>query len=70
MDTCETQDGKQINDGVKLTLSLQHGTTVREVKGKVRAFESDGETRWEILTNDPLRPAIGFLPENVLTYSK
>jgi len=53
----------------------------RIVKGTIRAFEhvervyddegiavgKTSETKWEILTGDPHYPAVGFLPENVLT---
>lgn len=55
----------------------------QEVKGVVRSFEQvervydeEGiavgkttEMHWEISTGDPMYPAIGFLPENVLTRS-
>ena len=54
-----------------------------EATGTVRAFEhiervydeegiavgETSETRWEISTDDPQHPAIGFLPENALTRS-
>ena len=63
----KTRDGKTVTDGQKTTLTLQHGTHEREVKGTVRSFEQDGETRWEIVTDDDQWPAVGFLPENVLT---
>jgi len=53
----------------------------RAVTGTVRAFEhvervyddegiaigKTSEVRWEISTDDPQHPAIGFLPSNVLT---
>jgi hypothetical protein len=65
--TCRSQDGKVIRDGDRTTLTLQHGTSERVVTGTIRAFAQDGETRWEILTGDPQRPAIGFLPEHVIT---
>jgi hypothetical protein len=58
-----------------------HDYSEREVKGTVRAFEhvervydeegiaigKTSETKWEITTGDPVYPAVGFLPENVLT---
>lgn len=34
----------------------------RSVQGKARSFEQDGETRWEVATDDPQYPAIGFIP--------
>lgn len=51
----------------KATLTLRHGDTERVVKGKIREFEQDGETRWEIETGDEHHPAIGFVPENVIS---
>ena len=69
----------------ELTLSKGFGVgySERVVKGIVRAFEhvervydDEGiaigkvsEIRWEISTDDPQHPAIGFLPENALTRS-
>jgi hypothetical protein len=81
--TVKTQDGSVITDGEKVTLTLRHGETERVVKGVVRAFEhvervyddegiavgKTSEIKWEVLTGDPQYPAIGFLPENVLTRS-
>jgi hypothetical protein len=83
MSTFETQDGKTIKDGQKVSLRVGKGDpTVREttlggapthdysesvITGTVRSFEQDGETRWEVVTDDAQYPAIGFLPKNVLT---
>lgn len=65
--TCQSQDGKVIRDGESTTLILQHGASERIVTGTIRAFEQDGHTRWEVVTGDPQHPAIGFLPEHVVT---
>jgi hypothetical protein len=75
--TSKTRDGKLITDGAYAELTLlhgerseiEHGAYERTLKGIVRAFDQDGETRWEISTDDPQHPAIGFLPESVLTRS-
>jgi hypothetical protein len=49
---------------------LSHGDySERKVRGLVQVFDQDGETHWEIKTGVPQYPAIGFLPENVLTHS-
>jgi len=81
--TIKAKDGSEITDGDKTTLTLLHGTTERVVGGTVRAFEhvervydeegiavgKTSETKWEVLTGDPQYPAVGFLPESVLTRS-
>lgn len=48
--------------------------TVRAFDQVERVYDEEGiaigktsERRWEILTGDPQHPAVGFLPENVLT---
>jgi hypothetical protein len=64
--TCQGQDGQLIRDGDTTTLLLQHGSSERVATGTVRAFEQDGDIRWEVSTNDPQHPAIGFLPEQVV----
>lgn len=77
----KTQDGKTVRDGDVVTLSLRKGTSEIEQTGKVRRFDhvervydeegiavgKTSEERWEISTDDPQHPAVGFLPENVLT---
>lgn len=66
----ETNDGKLLTDGAYVKdLQLRHGQDTRRVSGIIRAFEQDGETRWEISTGDEQWPAVGFLPENALTRS-
>lgn len=79
--TCQAQDGAIITDGEAAELVLLHGETERRVSGIVHVFEQHervydeehiavgktSEFHWEILTGDPQYPAIGFLPENVLT---
>lgn len=42
--------------------SLRRTQFERTVTGVIRSFEQDGETRWEISTDDPKHPAIGFDP--------
>lgn len=71
MHECQTNDGKVLKEGaVVRRLKLQHGATVKEVSGKLRAFEDeDGVVRWEVATGDPTYPAVGFLPDNALTLS-
>lgn len=73
-------DGRSVRDGEQVTVTLQRpGGATRTVTGRVRAFEEAGpcptcgrpldeagELRWEIETDDPAYPAIGFLPEHLL----
>ena len=71
----------KVKDGDKGEFTLQHGVypdnyqpnpdssgkpVERVVKGTVHRFIQDGETRWEIQTDNQQYPAIGFLPEHVL----
>jgi beta-lactam-binding protein with PASTA domain len=83
MSTFSTKDGQSVADGDTVTLTLSKGSSEarpdtltgesradyseRSITGTVRSFEQDGETRWEISTDDPQHPAIGFLPGNALT---
>ena len=66
MTTCKAHDGQTVTDGSAMRLVLAHGDNERTIEGNVRAFEQDGETRWEIETGVAQWPAVGFLPENVL----
>jgi hypothetical protein len=62
------RDKSKISDGETATLDLAYDTDIVTATGVVRAFKDEnGETRWEISTDDPQHPAIGFLPQNVLT---
>jgi hypothetical protein len=79
--TFKAQDGVVVKDGETTTLSLAYDSERVVVTGTVRFFEQtdrvyDAEgiaigtnvtTHWEISTDDPAHPAIGFRPENVLT---
>lgn len=44
----------------------QYEDVKRTMTGKVRSFESDGKTCWEVETGDPQYPAIGFNPETAI----
>jgi hypothetical protein len=66
MKTFRAEDGNVVTDGDVTTLTVRHGAAERVVTGTVRAFEQEGEIRWEISTGDPQHPAIGFLPEAVV----
>jgi hypothetical protein len=70
----------QFTDGDRATLALRPGAypedhpdpelrgqpIERSVTGVVRSFEQEGETRWEISTDDPQHPAIGFVPDTAV----
>jgi hypothetical protein len=67
-------------NGARATLELRPGAhpddhpdpelrgkpIARSVTGVIRSFEQDGETRWEISTDDPQHPAVGFDPETAV----
>ena len=77
----KARDGSVIKDGETATLKLAYDYEEVVATGVVRAFEhvervyddegiavgKTSEVRWEISTDDPQHPAIGFLPSNVLT---
>jgi hypothetical protein len=70
MAKCKARDGSVIQDGAAVMLELAYDTDSVFAAGVVRSFtDEDGQTRWEISTEDPQHPAIGFLPQNVLTVS-
>jgi hypothetical protein len=76
-----TRDGKMVSDGDAVELVLMYGPVEVAAKGIVRQFEhveriyddegiavgKTSEPKWEISTDEPQHPAIGFLPENVKT---
>ena len=79
----KAQDGQIVSDGDVVTLTLRKGDSEIEQTGTVRRFDhvervydeegiaigKTSEERWEISTDDPQHPAVGFLLENVLTRS-
>lgn len=81
MASFKTNDGQTVSDGEAVTLELRKGELSITVTGTVRQFDhvervyddegiaigKTSEPRWEISTDDPQHPAIGFLLENVLT---
>ncbi len=81
MASFKTQDGTAIKDGDSVEIVLMYGLSEVNQKGIVRQFDhvervyddegiavgKTSEPRWEISTDDPQHPAIGFLPENVKT---
>lgn len=67
----QSRDGEIIKDGSSVTLELAYDTASIKRKGVVRSFvDETGGIRWEILTDEPQWPAVGFLPENVLSADK
>lgn len=84
MASFKAQDGSSIKDGDVVRLRVQKGGSELELQGVMHAFDHvervyDGEgiavgktseLRWELLTGDPHHPAIGLLPEHVLTLLK
>lgn len=40
---------------------------IAELKAQLKALQADNRTRWEVETDDPAQPAVGFLPEHVLS---
>lgn len=65
--SCLAADGSPITEGAYVRLEQARGDGSREISGGVRCFEQDGELRWEVTTDDPQWPAIGFLPEHIRT---
>ncbi len=77
----KTKDGTPVKDGEQTTLVLMYDYEEVEVTGTVsqfdhveRVYDEEGiavgkttEKRWEVVTDDPHNPAVGFLPENVKT---
>lgn len=73
--------GKKYELVLKQGTEKQGDYSESTLKGKVRSFEQveriydkDGiavdktiEVHWEMLTDDPIYPAVGFLPENVVS---
>lgn len=70
----KTSDGTVVRDGDLVELALRDGVVgsdpttglsivgPRSVRGRVRSFEQDGETRWEVVTDDHQHPAVGIVP--------
>lgn len=60
----------KIHDGDVIVLTRRDGPDgpgariPAVIHGPVRSFKDDeGKTRWEVETNDPQHPAVGFDPE-------
>ena len=65
--------GGQAGEPVKIEVR----GTARRFEQVERVYDEEGiaigkttEFHWEIVTGDPVYPAVGFLPENVLTFTE
>ncbi len=65
--SCIVSDGTVVIEGAHVRLVQARGVGERTILGVARCFDQDGELRWEVATDDPQWPAIGFLPEHVST---
>jgi hypothetical protein len=66
----------KLKDGAHVRVKLRHGTSEREHTGKMRSFEQDGSTRWELVLDEgdeeffgpgKTHERIGVVPDNVIS---